>query len=288
MSPLTALRMPTISATLVVIKGAGDLASGVAARLHRCGFPVVMIELPEPLMVRRTVAFGEAVYENEVVVEGIRARRADDVAAVRAILAQGSVLGGAGPSRRIIPVLVDPEARSLAELAPAVLVDAIMAKRNTGTTLADAPVVIALGPGFTAGVDCHAVVETNRGHRLGRTIYQGSAEPNTGVPGLVGGESWQRVLRAPADGIVENRAAIGERITKGQVVASVAGSPVLAGTSGVLRGLVRPGTIVTAGLKIGDVDPRAAPEHCTLISEKSLAIAGGVLEAILFFQNAAG
>lgn len=288
MNPSTALRMHKISDTLVVIKGAGDLASGVAARLHRCGFPVVMIELPNPLMVRRTVAFGEAVYENEVVVEEIRARRADDVAAVRAMLTQGSILSGTERSRRIIPVLVDPEARCLAELAPAVLVDAIMAKRNTGTTLADAPLVIALGPGFTAGVDCHAVIETNRGHRLGRIITQGSAEPNTCEPGLVGGKSWQRVLRAPVDGIVESRAAIGERIKKGQVVAKVADSPVIAGTPGVLRGLVRSGTVVAAGLKIGDVDPRAEPSHCTLISEKALAIAGGVLEAILSFQNSAG
>ncbi len=259
---------------LVVIKGAGDLASGVAARLHRCGFPVVMLELPKPLMVRRTVAFGEAVYEHEVTVEGIRARRADDVAAARAALTQG-----------IIPILVDPEACCLPELAPAVLVDAIMAKRNTGTRLTDAPLVVALGPGFTAGADCHAVVETKRGHRLGRVIYKGSAEPNTGEPGLVGGKTTQRVLRAPVDGIVESRTAIGERIMEGQVVAKVADNPVIAGTSGVLRGLVRSGTVVAAGLKIGDVDPRAEPAHCTLISEKSLAIAGGVLEAIMHLQR---
>ena len=256
--------------TLVLIKGAGDLATGVAARLYRCGFPVVMTELPRPLMVRRTVSFGEAVYETEVVVEGIQARRVDDVATARSAIAHGEV-----------PVLVDPETRCLADLAPAVLVDAVMAKTNTGTRLADAPLVITLGPGFAAGVDCHAVVETNRGHRLGRAIYAGSAEPDTGEPGLVGGMTHQRILRAPVAGVVASYATIGDRVEKGQIVASVADAPVVARTGGVLRGLLRSGAVVPAGLKIGDVDPRAEPSHCFLISDKALAIAGGVLEAIL-------
>ncbi len=256
--------------TLVLIKGAGDLASGVAARLHRCGFPLVMTELPHPLMVRRTVSFGEAVYEGEVVIEGIAARRVDDVAQVHAALAGG-----------VIPVLIDPEAASVAELKPAVLVDAIMAKRNTGTSMEQASLVVALGPGFTAGRDCHAVVETNRGHTLGRVILEGSAEPNTGRPGAIAGKTDERILRAPVAGIVCGRAEIGERVALGQVVAAVDGQAVAAGTAGVLRGLVRPGARVRAGEKIGDVDPRAAPEHCYLISDKSLAIAGGVLEAIL-------
>lgn len=259
-----------ISDTLVLIKGAGDLATGVAVRLHRCGFPVVMTELPNPLMVRRTVAFGEAVYEAEVAVEGIRARRAGDVRAARGAIADGA-----------IPVLIDPDTRCLAGLEPPVLVDAVMAKANTGTHVTDAPLVIALGPGFTAGVDCHAVIETNRGHRLGRVIYDGSAEPDTGEPGLVGGKTAERVLRAPVDGIIEHQAMIGQRVEEGEVVAMVANSPVVALTSGVLRGLLRPGVHVTAGLKIGDVDPRAERSHCFEVSEKSLAIAGGVLEAIL-------
>jgi xanthine dehydrogenase accessory factor len=262
--------MQGVSETLVLIKGAGDLATGVAARLYRCGFPVVMTELPRPLMVRRTVSFGEAVYETEVVVEGIRARRVEDVAAARSAIADGA-----------IPVLVDPETRCLAELAPPILVDAVMAKANTGTRLTDAPLVIALGPGFTAGVDCHAVVETNRGHRLGRAIYAGSAEPDTGEPGLVGGVTHQRILRAPVAGIVTGYATIGDRVEKGQVVAKVADTPVAVLTGGVLRGLLRSGAVVPAGLKIGDVDPRAEPSHCFLISDKALAIAGGVLEAIL-------
>jgi xanthine dehydrogenase accessory factor len=255
---------------LVVIKGAGDLASGVAARLHRCRFPVIMTELPNPLMVRRTVAFGEAVYENEAIVEGIRARRVEDVATAHRVLQENA-----------IPVLVDPEARCLAELTPAVLVDAIMAKHNAGTSLADAPIVIAIGPGFTAGVDCHAVIETKRGHSLGRAIYAGSAEPDTGRPGSVGGKTGQRILRAPVTGIVEGLVAIGQPVTEGQVVATVRGHPVRAATTGVLRGLVRSGTRIAQGVKIGDVDPRADPAHCYLISDKALAIAGGVLEAIL-------
>jgi xanthine dehydrogenase accessory factor len=262
--------MNMIHETLVLIKGAGDLATGVAARLHRCGFPVAMTELRHPLMVRRTVAFGEAVYEGEVAVEGIVARRVEDVPAARRTLTQ-----------RVIPVLIDPQGVCLTALHPCVVVDAIMAKRNTGTTLEQASLVIALGPGFTAGLDCHAVIETNRGHYLGRVITLGGAEPDTGRPGNIGGKTDERVLRAPVAGIVHGIVEIGERVGLGQVVASVDGHEVRAGAGGVLRGLVRPGAQVQAGEKIGDVDPRATPEHCHLISDKALAIAGGVLEAIL-------
>lgn len=242
----------------------------MAARLYRCHFPVVMTELPAPLMVRRTVCFGEAVYEGEVAVEGITARRVDDVMAVQAALAAG-----------VIPVLVDPEAACRRALAPTVLVDAIMAKRNTGTSMADAPLVIGLGPGFTAGVDCHAAIETQRGHRLGRVIWRGSTQPDTQVPGEVGGERAGRILRAPADGVLTAHAAIGDRVTAGQLIATVEGHELRAGCAGVLRGLIRPGLRVTAGLKVGDVDPRGEPAYCFTISDKSLAVAGGVLEAIL-------
>jgi xanthine dehydrogenase accessory factor len=259
-----------VSDTLILIRGAGDLASGVAARLHRCRFPVVMTELPEPLVVRRIVSFAEAVYEGEVQVEEILARRADDIAEARLALSQG-----------VIPVLVDPEAACRTVLAPTVLVDAIMAKRNTGTTINDAPLVVALGPGFTAGVDCHVVVETNRGHGLGRAIYAGSAEPDTGHPGEVGGKTGERILRAPVTGVVQAKAAIGERVVEGQVVAKVEDHAVRAATAGVLRGMIRSGTHISHSVKIGDVDPRAEPSHCALISDKALAIAGGVLEAIL-------
>ncbi len=258
--------------TLILIKGAGDLASGVAARLHRCGFPLVMTELPQPLMVRRTVCFGEAVYEGEVTVECIVARRVPHVAAARAALAE-----------RIIPVLIDPEAECREELAPAVLVDGAMAKRNTGTAFTDARLVIGLGPGFTAGIDCHAVVETHRGHTLGRVYWQGSVLPDTGVPGEIGGQGLHRVLRAPADGTMETRAEIGDTVAPGQVIAVIGGRELRAEIGGVLRGLIRSGLPVTAGLKIGDIDPRAERSHCFTISDKSLAVGGGVLEAILCF-----
>jgi xanthine dehydrogenase accessory factor len=259
---------------LVLIRGAGDLASGVAARLHRCGFPVVMTELPQPLMVRRMVCFGEAVYQGEMAVEGIVARRVPDVTAARQALAE-----------RIIPILVDPLAAYRAELAPHVLVDGTMAKHNTGvacTRRFDAPLVIGLGPGFTAGSDCHAVIETQRGHWLGRVYWQGATLPDTGVPGESGGTATAtRVLRAPVAGLLAAQAEIGDLMALGQLVATVAGSEVRAGCAGVLRGLIRPGVHVTAGVKIGDIDPRGERAHCFTISDKSLAVGGGVLEAIL-------
>lgn len=255
---------------LVLILGAGDLASGVAWRLHRCGFPVAMTELAAPLVVRRTVAFAEAVYSGETFVQGTHARRAADAATALDLIAHG-----------VIPVLVDPAAACRAELRPQVVVDAIMAKVNTGTAIDDAPLVAALGPGFTAGIDCHAVIETNRGHDLGRVIWQGGAEPDTRTPGEVGGYRGARVLRAPADGHVHSRAAIGDPVQEGAVIAQIDGAPIVAPFDGVLRGIVHPSVLVHTGMKIGDLDARAEPRYCFTISEKSLAVAGGVLEAIL-------
>jgi xanthine dehydrogenase accessory factor len=255
---------------IVLIKGAGDLATGVAARLYRCGFEVVMTEIPNPLMVRRSVSFGEAVYATQVEVEGILARQASDMHAVQLALDKG-----------IIPVLVDPQADCRAELLPIALVDAIMAKSNLNTRITDAPCVVALGPGFTAGVDCHAVIETNRGHSLGRVIYTGSAEPDTGQPGSIDGKTEERILRSPVQGVVEGLATIGDRVIEGQTVALVGGQPVNTRIAGILRGLIHSGIWVPAGKKIGDVDPRAEPAHCRQISDKAYAIAGGVLEAVL-------
>jgi xanthine dehydrogenase accessory factor len=180
-----------------------------------------------------------------------------------------------------MPVLVDPTAECRRALRPAVVVDAIVAKRNTGTSRTDAPLVIALGPGFTAGRDCHAVIETNRGHWLGRALWTGSAQPDTTVPGEVSGRQGERVLRAPMAGVVEAHREVGDRVAEGELVASVNGIPVYAPFAGVLRGLIHPGLCVPAGLKIGDLDPRGERDHCVTISDKSLAIAGGVLEAIL-------
>lgn len=260
---------------MVVIRGAGDLASGVAWRLHRCGFPVVMTELDRPLVVRRPVSFAEAIFEGQTTVDGITAERAVDVDQARHLLNAGT-----------IPVLIDPEAALCAQLGPEVVVDAIMAKANTGTRMGDAPLVVALGPGFEAGLDCHAVVETNRGHDLGRVIWQGPAEPDTKTPGEVGGYRGARVLRAPADGRVVAAIAIGDTVQEGQLLAWVGAVPLVAPFTGVLRGIVHPTVPVHSGMKIGDLDARGKRRYCFTISDKSLAIAGGVLEAILTWHHA--
>ncbi len=207
------------------------------------------------------------------------AQRCDDPEEIPDLLADG-----------IIPVLVDPEAEVWPHLAPAVVVDAIMAKRNLGTRLTDADLVIALGPGFTAGEDCHAVIETNRGHWLGRVIHEGSAQPDTRLPGAVTGvgEKMSRVLRAPGDGYLVSHVEIGQQVAAGQVIAGLAsgsGDQLFAPFPGVLRGIIHPSVPVTAGMKVGDLDPRGQPDHCFTISDKSLAIAGGVLEAVLNYQK---
>ena len=255
---------------LVLIKGAGDLATGTAVRLYRAGIPVVMTEVAQPTAVRRTVAFSQCMYDGAAQVEGISARRAEDAGAARRALERGEV-----------PVLCDPEAAILMELPFDGVVDAILAKRNLGTAITDAPVVLALGPGFTAGVDCHGVVETMRGHTLGRVIYRGSALPNTSIPGLVGGFAGERVLRAPADGILHQLADIGATVAEGDVVATVEGQPMRCTISGVLRGILSDGTPVFRGMKAGDVDPRGKREYCDTVSDKALAVGGGVLEAVL-------
>lgn len=264
---------PIFAKLLILIKGAGDLASGVAYRLKRSGFPLIMTELPAPSLVRRTVCYGEAVYRGEVTVEGITARRVESPA--EALPLAGTAL---------IPVLVDPKAQGVAQLQPQVLIDAIIAKVNTGTQLTDAPLVIALGPGFTAGQDCHVVIETNRGHNLGRVIYEGQAEADTKTPGPVKGYTADRVLRAPSSGHVQGRFNIGDQVKQGQVIATVDGQKIYAPFAGVLRGLIHPQLWVSPGLKIGDLDPRGEVEHCFTISDKSLAIGGGVLEAVLASQ----
>jgi xanthine dehydrogenase accessory factor len=258
---------------IVLIRGGGDLASGVALRLHRAGLRVVVAELAQPLAIRRLVSFAEAIYAGEISIEGVIARRVADAADTLRILqifAKGQ-----------IPVLVDPQADSVKALHPTVVVDARMMKHRADLISTPVNLIVGLGPGFTVGENCHAVVETQRGHYLGRVYWQGGAQPNTGVPDPVRGQSAQRVLRAPLDGVLEGRVAIGEHVAAGQPVAEVAGQPVLAPFAGVLRGLLHSGVPVVAGLKIGDVDPRDDPAYCTLVSEKSLAVGGGVLEAIL-------
>lgn len=262
---------------LVVIRGAGDIASGIALRLFRAGMQVVMCDLAVPTSIRRTVCFSEAIRLGETRVEGVRGVLCADAAAARAAVAAGDVA-----------VLVDPEAACVRDLAPDALVDAILAKRNLGTTRDLAPVVIGVGPGFTAREDCDAAVETMRGHYLGRVYYEGSPIPNTAVPGLIGGYAGERVMRAPADGTFEPRVEIGAEVAAGDVCATVAGEPMRATIDGVVRGLLQAGVPVHEGMKCGDVDPRCRPEYIRTASDKALAVGGGVLEAILALSGAAG
>lgn len=257
---------------LILVKGAGDLATGTAVRLYRAGFQVVMTDVAQPTAVRRTMAFSQCIYDGQTTVEGITARKAENRDQVRDILAAGE-----------IPVLVDPQASILPQLPFMAVVDAILAKKNLGTTISDAPIVLALGPGFTAGVDCHGVIETKRGHDLGRLILEGTAIPNTGVPGDVGGYTTERIIRAPADGPFEPVAQIGQQVNLGDVVAKVNGIPVTAQLTGIVRGMLPAGIPVTAGMKSGDIDPRCEVRHCFTVSDKARAIGGGVLEGILYF-----
>jgi xanthine dehydrogenase accessory factor len=253
----------------VVVRGGGDLGSGVIWRLHRAGFAAMVTELPSPLLVRRTVSFGAAVFEGSIAIDGVSAVLARDIGIAKDCITRGQ-----------IPVLID-EGDVWRELAPDVVVDARMLKRNPDLTFDAAPLVVALGPGYEAGRDCHAVIETNRGHNLGRVYWQGRAEDDTGVPGSIGGETIRRVLRSPVAGYVISDRVIGAEILAGDAVAIVAGQNVVAEVGGILRGLVHPSVHVLPNTKVADVDPRARPEHCFSISDKALAIGGGVLEAVL-------
>ncbi|MCL4804133.1 MAG: EF2563 family selenium-dependent molybdenum hydroxylase system protein [Anaerolineae bacterium] len=264
----------------ILIRGGGDLATGVAYRLHHAGFPVIVTELANPLVVRRRVALATAVLEGEITVETLRGVRVESPEDAWTLAHTG-----------VIPVLVAPDPGTFLNLSlvtrnsSLILVDARMAKRNIDTTVGQAPLVIALGPGFIAGTDCHAVIETNRGHRLGRVIWRGAAEPNTGTPGIVAGKGRERVLRAPVAGTVSWQVTIGNRVRAEEIMGDVAGHAIAAPFDGVVRGLIAPGTIVPVGLKIGDVDPRDDVSAAFTISDKALAIGGGVLEAVLIHVN---
>jgi xanthine dehydrogenase accessory factor len=258
---------------LVVVRGGGDLASGAIAQLHHAGFPVIVLELERPLAVRRTVAFSSAAVSGEITIDGIVGRRAVTPEDALAIAGAGDVAVLVSPA---IPVFPRPIS---------VLVDARMDKRNIDTTIDQAPLVVALGPGFSAGADCDAVIETMRGHRLGRVIWDGAAAPNTGVPGMVGGAAGDRLIRAPEDGVVEWSVAIGDVVTAAQPLGAVGGVAVRASLGGVVRGLISPGSVVAAGTKIGDVDPRADRAACFEISDKSRLVGAGVLEAVLVWLN---
>lgn len=258
-------------AVTVLIKGAGEQASGTAHRLHRCGLRVVLTELPEPTAVRRRVCFSQAIYDGTCRVEGVRARRWD----------LGRAGGLAAFAWDHLPVFVDPDGALLATLRPDAVVDARLLKRRLAPQLDEARLVIGLGPGLCAGLDVHAVIETQRGHDLGRALLTGEAAPDTGVPGELGGEGVGRVLRAPADGTIAVLRDIGSRVEPGDLLAQVGGAEVRTAIGGVVRGMIQPGIRVTAGQKVGDVDPRGAAEACATISDKARTLSGAVLELIV-------
>ena len=253
----------------VLIRGGGEMASGIAHRLHQCQLQVLLTEVAQPTAVRRHVAFAEAVYRGCHTIENVKAVR---VATFSEALTEWQ--------RSAIPVFVDPDAKIRQQAQPSVIVDATMSKKGGDTMRSDAPLVIGIGPGFSAGDNVHAVVESNRGYHLGRVIWQGAAEPDTGVPAPVAGHTDARVLRAPRAGCFSALRAIGDRVEAGEIVAQIDGTPVHSAIAGVIRGLLHGGIQIGAGVKVGDVDPGFETEYCDTISGKARAIGGGVVEAI--------
>lgn len=254
----------------VLIRGGGEMASGIAHRLQQSHMQVMITEVHNPTAVRRTLAFAEAVYLGSQTIENVKAVMVKDVAEAKIQWQSGQ-----------IPLLVDPDARIRESLQPDVIVDAIMAKKNSSTKISDAPLVLGIGPGFVTGVHAHAVVESNRGYNLGRVIWNGTAEPDTGIPAAVSGYTEARVFRAPRNGYFKGLREIGDPVRSGECVAEVDGVPINAGISGMIRGILRSGVAISAGVKVGDIDPRGEREYCYTISDKARAIGGGVLEAIL-------
>ena len=267
---------------LTIIRGGGDLATGVAYRLHQAGFPLIVLELPRPLVVRRKVALATAVLEGEVHIENLHGRLVHSTTEAKTLACTSTIPILTAPT--LSPLISNLQSH-IPGSSISILLDARMAKRNIDTHKEQAPLVIALGPGFIAGVDCHAVIETKRGHTLGRVIWQGQALPNTGTPGIIAGKGAERVLRAPKDGTVDWRVEIGDWVRVGEVMGQVNESLITAPFDGVVRGLIAPGTTVQTRLKIGDVDARGDRASCFTISDKALTIGGGVLEAVLTYLN---
>ena len=259
---------------VVVIRGGGDIGTGVAHRLYRSGFEVVVAEIEKPLVIRRKVAFAQAVFDGQTVVEEVKAVKAHNREEVNTILKEGN-----------IPVIVDPDCSMVREINAEVVVDATLAKRDTGMYRDLAPLTVGLGPGFIAGENVDMVIETKRGHNLGRVIFEGFAEPNTGIPEAVKGYREERVIRAPCDGEMRNVLDIGDQVVKGETVCYVDKEEVEAFHDGVVRGIIMNGIKVKKGLKIGDIDPRGIREYCYTISDKARAVGGGVLEAILYMKD---
>ena len=265
---------------LILVRGGGDLATGTIYKLRQCGFPVLVLETKTPSAIRRNVAFSEAVYQGSQTVEDMTCYLASSPAQAETFLQEGK-----------LALLVDPEGACIPELKPLAVVDAILAKKNLGTSRNMAPITVALGPGFEAGVDVDAVVETKRGHQLGRVLYQGCAAPNTGIPGIIGGYGKERVIHSPSAGAFHSLSHITDTVRKGQTIALVetpeGNVPVRATLDGLLRGLIREDYPVTEGFKIADIDPRLEEyDNCFTISDKARCIAGGVLEAVLHLKGA--
>lgn len=259
---------------IVILRGGGDIATGIAHRLHRSGFKVLILDIEKPTMVRRTVSFATAIFEGQYTVDGVKAVCVNNVNEINKVWKDKG-----------IPVIIDNNLSILDEIKADILVDAILAKKNLGTKKDMAPITIGVGPGFSAGMDVDLVVETCRGHDLGKVIHSGNAIANTGIPGVIAGYGKERVLRAPCDGEINNILEIGAVVKKEDTVACVDGQPVKATLDGVLRGLIMDGLHVEKSLKIGDIDPRGNVDHCFSISDKARAVGGGVLEAILYMKN---
>ena len=264
-----------INKNLVIVRGGGDIASGTIQKLYRSGFKVLVLEIAKPSSIRRKVSFGEAVYDGEIEIEGIKSRLCSDFSQIEECW-----------NDKVIPIAIDPKGEYIKSLHPQIVVDAILAKKNMGTDIHMAPIVIALGPGFTAKKDCHVVIETMRGHNLGRLIFEGPASKNTGTPGIINGYGIERVIYSNAKGKIKNIHQIGDIVEKDDILAYIGDTPVKATISGVLRGIIRDGFEVPDHFKIADIDPRIEEQkNCFTISDKARAIGGAVLETILYLLN---
>lgn len=262
---------------LVIVRGGGDVATGTIQKLNRVGFDVLVLEIEKPTCIRRNVAVAQAIFDGEIQIEDIRAVRCENIDQIQRAF-----------DKKLIAVAVDPEGKLIEKLKPICLIDGILAKKNLGTNKKMAPITIGLGPGFEAGIDVDLVIETNRGHDLGRLIFEGPAAVNTGNPGNINGFTTERILRAPASGKVHIIKDLGSVVKKGDVVAEVAGKEVLAGLDGMVRGMINEGLEVYSGMKIGDVDPRVIPRNAKTISDKARLIGGGALEGLLIMKRRKG
>lgn len=262
---------------IVIVRGGGDLASGTIHKLHRSGFRVLVLEIPKPTSIRRSVSFSEAIYDGEIEIEGVTGVHVCSLSEIENTWTNNK-----------IPIIIDAEGKYIKSIKPKIVVDAIIAKKNMGTTKNMADITIALGPGFTAGEDVDVVIETSRGHNLGRLIFEGQAAQNTGIPGMIMGYSKERVIHSTCEGIMKNVLDIGAVAQQDEVIAYIGETPVKATISGLLRGILRSGSTVPKGFKIADIDPRLSEKiNCYSISDKARCIAGGVLEAVLYLRTEA-